>query len=58
MNLSFSTNRWNGVELNDFIDIAKEYRFQGIEIHNIKEIKDNCDIYPQKRTNILNTTNQ
>ncbi len=46
MNLSFSTNRWNGVDLNEFIDIAKEYRFQGIEIHNIKEIKDNPrDVY-------------
>ena len=46
MNLSFSTNRWNGVELNEFIDIAKEYRFSGIEIHNIKEIKDNPrDVY-------------
>ncbi len=46
MNLSFSTNRWNGVELNEFIDIAKEYRFRGIEIHNIKEIKDNPrDVY-------------
>ncbi len=46
MNLSFSTNRWNGVELNEFIDIAKEYKFSGIEIHNINEIKDNPrDVY-------------
>ncbi len=46
MNLSFSTNRWSGVELNGFIEIAKEYKFRGIEIHNVNEIKDNPrDIY-------------
>ncbi len=46
MNLSFSTNRWSGIELNEFIDIAKEYKFRGIEIHNVKEITDNPrDVY-------------
>ncbi len=46
MNLSFSTNRWSGVELDGFIDIAKEYKFRGIEIHNVKEIKNNpTDVY-------------
>ncbi|MBQ6908407.1 MAG: sugar phosphate isomerase/epimerase, partial [Clostridia bacterium] len=39
MNLSFSTNRWNGIELNEFIDIANEHKFKGIEIHSINEIK-------------------
>ena len=46
MNLSFSTNRWSGIELDGFIDIAKEYKFKGIEIHNVKEIKSSpTDIY-------------
>ncbi len=38
MNLSFSTNRWNDISLEGFIDIAKEYKFQGIEIHDINEV--------------------
>ncbi len=38
MNLSFSTNRWENISLEDFIDIAVEYKFQGIEIHNINEV--------------------
>ena len=37
MKLSFSTNRWKGFELNDFFDIAKEYKFNGIELHDVKE---------------------
>ncbi len=37
MKLSFSTNRWKGFELDDFFDIAKEYKFNGIEIHDVKE---------------------
>lgn len=43
MNLSFSTNRWTNISLDEFIDIAKDYKFQGIEIHNINEIsKENA----------------
>mgnify|MGYP003291473235 CR=1 FL=1 len=38
MNLSFSTNRWSDISLESFIDIAREYRFQGIEIHDINEV--------------------
>jgi len=38
MNLSFSTNRWGDISLESFIDIAKEYKFQGIEIHDINEV--------------------
>lgn len=38
MNLSFSTNRWGNISLESFIDIAKEYKFQGIEIHDINEV--------------------
>ncbi len=38
MNLSFSTNRWNDISLENFIDIANEYKFQGIEIHDINEV--------------------
>ncbi len=45
MNLSFSTNRWKNVPLDDFIDIAKEYKFSGIEIHNIDEIKALSETY-------------
>ena len=37
MKLSFSTNRWTGFALDDFFNIAKEYKFNGIEIHNVKE---------------------
>ena len=35
MKLSFSTNRWQNYTFEDFIDIAKEYKFNGIEIHDI-----------------------
>ena len=38
MNLSFSTNRWGDISLESFIDIAREYKFQGIEIHDISEV--------------------
>jgi len=39
MKLSFSTNRWKGFTLSSFFEIAKEYKFQGIEIHSV----DECD---------------
>ncbi len=45
MNLSFSTNRWSGTPLGEFIDIAKEYKFQGIEIHSVDEIENISDVY-------------
>ena len=41
MKLSFSTNRWTGFALDDFFNIAKEYKFNGIEIHNVKECNPN-----------------
>ena len=40
MKLSFSTNHWNNYEFDQFIDIADEYRFQGIEIHDTRTIFD------------------
>ncbi|MBR4720337.1 MAG: AMP-binding protein [Clostridia bacterium] len=45
MNLSFSTNRWKNVELDEFIKIAKEYKFSGIEIHDTNEIKGYSETY-------------
>ncbi|MBR4173129.1 MAG: AMP-binding protein [Clostridia bacterium] len=45
MNLSFSTNRWKNVPLDEFIKIAKEYRFSGIEIHDTKEINGFSETY-------------
>ena len=45
MNLSFSTNRWKNVELDEFIKIAKEYKFSGIEIHDTNEIKGFSETY-------------
>ncbi len=38
MKLSFSTNRWNNFSFDQFIDIADEYRFQGIEIHDVHAV--------------------
>ena len=35
MKLSFSTNRWESCSFDDFIRIAREYKFNGIEIHSI-----------------------
>lgn len=39
MNLSFSTNRWEGISFRDFMDLAVKYRFSGIEIHDIKDLE-------------------
>ena len=36
MKLSFSTKGWHGKSFDDFIKIAKELRFSGIELHNVK----------------------
>lgn len=37
MKLSFSTNRWKNYDLNAFFEMAKEYKFNGVEIHNVDE---------------------
>ena len=38
MKLSFSTNRWKGFEFEDFVKMALDYRFDGIEIHSVGEL--------------------
>ena len=40
MKLSFSTNHWNNYTVDQFIDIAAEYRFNGIEIHDVRAVFD------------------
>ena len=35
MKLSFSTKGWHNSSFEDFCNIAKELKFQGIELHNI-----------------------
>ncbi len=40
MRLSFSTNKWNDFNIDDFIGIATEYRFSGIEIHSVGELEE------------------
>ncbi len=35
MKLSFSTKGWTGQSFDDFLEIAKELRFSGIELHNV-----------------------
>ncbi len=47
MKLSFSTNRWNDFQLSDFFEIARQYKFNGIEIHSVDEIAEEnvSDIY-------------
>ncbi len=46
MKLSFSTNHW-GFDVCQAIENAKEYKFDGIEIHDINEVRKNSlnDIY-------------
>ena len=34
MKLAFSTNRWNGYPVSDFVDLAAKYNFNAIEIHD------------------------
>ena len=36
MKLSFSTKGWHGKSFQELCEIAKELRFSGIELHNIK----------------------
>ena len=45
MNLSFSTNRWSGRDMNEFIDIDADYYFGGIEIHNVNDVENAFDVY-------------
>ena len=40
MKLSFSTNRWKNYDLNTFFEIAKEYKFNGVEIHDVCEVQE------------------
>ncbi len=40
MKLSFSTNKWSNFKISDFIKIASEYKFNGIEIHSVNEINE------------------
>ena len=35
MKLSFSTKGWHDRTFDDFISVAKEFRFSGIELHNV-----------------------
>ena len=36
MKLAFSTNRWDGYPVSDFVDIAAKYNFNAIEIHDAR----------------------
>ena len=36
MKLSFSTKGWHGRSFEDFCDISKDMKFEGIELHNIR----------------------
>ena len=40
MKLSFSTNKWNDLTLAEFFDLAKEYKFDGFEIHDVSKLKE------------------
>ncbi len=40
MRLSFSTNKWNDIDIENFFDIAAEYKFNGFEIHGISRLKE------------------
>ena len=35
MKLAFSTKGWHNSTFDDFCEIAKDLKFQGIELHNI-----------------------
>jgi sugar phosphate isomerase/epimerase len=43
MKLSFSTNHWNNFSFDQFIDIASQYHFQGIEIHDVDAVFDKAE---------------
>ncbi len=46
MNLSFSTNNWNSFDIDSFFEIARQYKFSGIELHG------NCGINDDRLTQI------
>ena len=48
MKLSFSTNRWESCSFDEFIRIAREYKFNGIEIHRIDTPKLRNDFQPER----------
>ena len=48
MKLSFSTNRWESYSFDDFVRIAREYKFNGIEIHIIETPKLRNDFRPER----------
>ena len=48
MKLSFSTNRWESYSFDDFVRIAREYKFNGIEIHSIDTSKLRNDFRPER----------
>ena len=48
MKLSFSTNRWESYSFDDFVRIAREYKFNGIEVHNIDTPKLRNDFLPER----------
>ena len=50
MKLSFSTNYWHNYTFDQFISIAAEYRFSGIEIHDVQAVLDPAE--PGKTTAI------
>ncbi len=40
MKLSFSTNNWDNYSLTDYFEFAREYNFDGFEIHDVDSLKD------------------
>ena len=40
MKLAFSTNRWSGLEQDDYFEAAREYKFDGFELHDIGKMTD------------------
>lgn len=53
MKLAFSTDNWKGYSVRNFITMAREYRFSGIELHDANEIaeEDIKDLYFTTREN-------
>lgn len=55
MKISFSTNGWNELTFDEFLETAKDIGFQGIEIHNINNPKFNGEDAPFDKENIFQT---
>jgi sugar phosphate isomerase/epimerase len=49
MKLAFTTNRWNGTGLDQFLQIAREYGFSGLELHGLSALdaQSPASVYPQ-----------